>query len=203
MYTKNKLSTFFIKLVTSDTYRSYGKTGVFTTMKGFIVNRHFRAIISLRMCQKSHQQAKIIKLLTFPLARVIHKISTNLACIDLPWETNIGYGFIITHGWGLVITPNATIGNNVTIFHGATIGRRDSVSSDGTIIMGFPTIEDSVWIGPNAIIVGNITIGKGSKIAAGAFVTESCPPYSLILGNPSQIVKINCQPDVPNKFILD
>ena len=139
----------------------------------------------------------------YPLARLIHKITTNQASIDLPWKTNIGYGFTITHDWGLVITPYATIGNNVTVFHGVTIGRRDTTSNDGTLKKGFPTIKDDVWIGPNAIVVGDITIGKGSKIAPGAFITESLPPYSLAIGNPSQIVKRNCRPDVPNKFNLD
>jgi len=203
METRNHNTSHFTSFIKSDTFRCYGKAGLFTTIKGFLVNRHFRAIVTLRMCQKSHKQAKLIRILLFPLARIIHKIATNQASMDLPWETNIGYGFTITHGWGLVITPHATIGNNVTVFHGVTIGRRDSISDDGTIKPGFPTIEDDVWIGPNAIIVGDITIGRGCKIAAGSFITQSMPANSLAVGNPSQIVNEHCRPDVPNKFIID
>ncbi|WP_074773002.1 hypothetical protein [Nitrosospira multiformis] len=59
-------------------------------------------------------------------------------------------------------------------------------------------IEDEVWIGPHAIIVGGVTIGRGSRIAGGAFVTENVPPYSIVSGNPSTIVKANCTPDVMN-----
>ena len=118
--------------------------------------------------------------------------------MDISWKTTIGGGIALTHGWGLVINEEAVIGRNVTIFHGVTLGRRDKISRTGERIIGFPIIQDSVWIGPNAIIVGGITIGEGSRIAGGAFVTENVPPYSIVLGNPSRIVKTNCTPDVMN-----
>lgn len=61
---------------------------------------------------------------------------------------------------------------------------------------GYPVLEDEVWVGPHAIIVGDVTVGRGSRIAGGAFVTESVPPYSVVIGNPAVIVKNNCTPDV-------
>jgi serine O-acetyltransferase len=120
--------------------------------------------------------------------------------MDLPWETQIAAGFAITHGWGLVVAPGARIGRNVTLFHGVTIGRHDRSAAAGARSPGFPTIEDDVWIGPHAIVVGDVVIGKGSRIAGGAFVTESIPAYSLVVGNPGKIVKFNCLPDVPNRL---
>ena len=73
---------------------------------------------------------------------------------------------------------------------------KDSVSKGAVII------EDEVWIGPNAVIVGGVIIGQGSKIAAGAFVTESIPPFSVVVGNPGVIIKTGCIPDVMNKAPL-
>jgi len=118
--------------------------------------------------------------------------------MDLSWRTEIGGGLALPHGWGLVVNAGAKIGNNVSLFHGVTLGRRDKISRDGERLTEYPVLEDEVWVGPHAIIVGGVTIGRGSRIAGGAFVTESIPPYSVVSGNPSVIVKSNCTPDVMN-----
>lgn len=118
--------------------------------------------------------------------------------MDISWRTSIDAGLALTHGWGLVINKEAKIGKNVTLFHGATLGRRDKVLADGSVKIEFPVLEDNVWVGPHAIIVGGVTIGEGSRIAGGAFVTEDIPPHSLVVGNPAKIVKQNCRPDVMN-----
>ena len=125
-----------------------------------------------------------------------------MGSMDFPSSTQVGAGLAITHGWGIVISPSARIGKNVTLFHGVTIGQRDTIQGQGTRITAYPIIEDEVWIGPNAVIVGGVIIGQGSKIAAGAFVTESIPPFSVVVGNPGVIVKTGCIPDVMNKAPL-
>ncbi len=98
----------------------------------------------------------------------------------------------------MVVNVHARFGRNVTLFNGVTIGQRDRVAKDGTRSTEFPIIEDEVWIGPNATIVGGVVIGRGSRIAAGAFVTETIPPYSIVVGNPAKVVRSNCTPDVGN-----
>ncbi|MDY0743852.1 hypothetical protein SNE35_05020 [Paucibacter sp. R3-3] len=118
--------------------------------------------------------------------------------MDLPWSTQIGAGLALTHGWALVVNGGAKIGCNVTLFHGVTLGRRDRISQDGVRVTEYPVIEDQVWIGPHAIVVGGVTIGRGSRIGGGAFVAENVPPYSIVMGNPSAIVKSGCTPDVMN-----
>ena len=130
--------------------------------------------------------------------RIIHRLATHFACVDFSWRTMIGTGIAVTHGWGLVVNSGTRIGNNVTLFHGVTLGRRDFISPDGSRATEYPVIEDEVWIGPHAIIVGGVTIGRGSRIAGGAFVAIGIPPYSVVSGNPSSIVKENCTPDVMN-----
>jgi serine O-acetyltransferase len=103
---------------------------------------------------------------------------------------------MLTHAWGLVVNPNARIGNNVTLFHGVTIGRKDRISVDGGRSSECPDICDDVWIGPHAIIVGGITLGQGCRVAGGAYVTKSVAPYTIVSGNPAVIIKENCLADV-------
>jgi serine O-acetyltransferase len=118
--------------------------------------------------------------------------------MDLTWSTAIGGGFRIAHGWGLVITPNARIGRNVTVFHGVTIGQKDDIAPDGSRTTSYPTIEDEVWIGPHAVIVGGVTVGRGSRIAAQAMVTEDIPPHRIVGGNPLRLLREDAPPDVVN-----
>lgn len=89
----------------------------------------------------------------------------------------------------------------MTLLHGVTLGRLDRLLPDGTRETGYPTLEDQVWVGPHAVIIGGITIGQGSRIGAGAVVTESVPPGSVVVGNPSRVVRSGCQPDVVNPSV--
>jgi serine O-acetyltransferase len=129
--------------------------------------------------------------------RILHHLDQQLAAVDLPWRTRVAPGFRITHGWGLVISPGASIGRNVTVFHGVTIGQKDLVSGEGRVIT-FPTIEDEVWIGAHAVVVGGVTVGCGSRIAPGTVVTGDVEPYSIVGGNPMRVIKTNALPDVIN-----
>jgi serine O-acetyltransferase len=80
-----------------------------------------------------------------------------------------------------------------------TIGQNDELLDDGSRVTRCPVIEDDVWIGPNAIVVGGVTVGAGSRIAGGAFVFKDIPSKCLVIGNPAQIVKTDCEPDVGNR----
>lgn len=179
----------------ADTHRQYGQFSFGCLIKGVTTRRPFRAVVTMRLCQVIATSRGIVRL-TLPFFKVFHHIATHNAGIDLSWQTEIGGGLAITHGWGLVVNQGARIGNNVTLLHGVTLGRRDRISSEGERLTEYPVLEDEVWVGPHAIIVGGVTIGRGSRIAGGAFVTDSVPPYSVVSGNPAIIVKSNCVPDV-------
>ena len=104
----------------------------------------------------------------------------------------------------MVVGYGVTIGNNVTLYQGVTLGRVMRVSKDGSLAEPvWPVIEDDVWIGPNVVIVGDVVIGKGSRIAANTFINKSVAPYSIVTTSPSRVVKENCTPDVANRFVLD
>jgi serine O-acetyltransferase len=181
----------------ADTHRVYGKFTWANFVKGLLTQRTFRVLVTMRVCQVLANSNFLLKML-LPIFMVLHRINTQYAAMDISWRTNVGPGLALTHGWGVVINPEAVIGKNVTLFHGVTLGRRDRISRNGDVNIEYPILEDEVWVGPNAIIVGGVTIGRGSRIAGGAFVVESVPAYSVVVGNPSKIVKSNCIPDVTN-----
>lgn len=190
------------QMLAADVYRLKGRRcGVVEISVEILANRNFRPIYTLRLCQKLAAGGKISRML-LPIAKLLHRITTSFAGMDLPWQVDIGPGFAITHGWGLVISPRAKIGSNVTVFHGVTLGRSDWIAADGVRTPGYPVIENDVWLGPHSVVVGAVTIGEGSRIAAGTVVTANVNPKSLMAGNPASLKKVDCLPDVMNKVDL-
>jgi serine O-acetyltransferase len=102
---------------------------------------------------------------------------------DISPTTNIGDGLLLGHFGGVVISPYAVLGANVNIAQGVTIG----ATSRGAK-MGAPTLEDKVWVGANAVIVGKITIGSEALIAPGAYVNFDVPAKAIVVGNPGKVV---------------
>lgn len=167
-------------------------------LKALARNRGLRALAGVRACQALSTMGGAGRV-ALPVAKVLARMSAHDAGVELSWRTDVGAGVALTHGYGTVINPEARIGDNVTIFHGVTIGQRDRIAADGSRqATGAPVIEDEVWIGPNAVVVGPVRVGRGSRITAGAFVTEDVPPHSLVVGNPAQVVRAGVTPDVDN-----
>jgi len=95
----------------------------------------------------------------------------------------IGDGFFIVHGMGVVIGETAEIGNNVTLYHGVTLGGTSLAHGKR-----HPTIEDNVVIGAGAKVLGAIVVGSNSRIGANAVVVKDVPPDSVVVGIPGQVV---------------
>jgi serine O-acetyltransferase len=186
-----------IEAIKADVIRYRGRYQFRLLFQLLLFDRTFRPVYTLRLCQSvSSLPGVISSLILWPL-RIFHYINQQLAGVDLPWRTRIGPGFRINHGWGTVISPGAVIGKNVTLFHGVTIGQKDHISSEGRVTT-FPTIEDEVWIGAHAVIVGGVTVGCGSRIAPGTIVTGNVEPYTIVGGNPMRVIRNNALPDVVN-----
>lgn len=179
----------------ADTFRQYGRSSVLLTLQAAIRTKSFRVVATARLCQAASGSKGVGKLM-LPACKLLHRCAASMAGVDFPWQTKIGGGFALTHGWGMVMSHGAVIGRNVTLFHGVTLGRRDRISTDGERLTGYPILEDEVWVGPHAIITGGITIGRGSRVAGGAVVNDNIPPYSIVAGNPGKIIKNDCIPDV-------
>lgn len=181
----------------ADMHRRAGPPGRTTLLRLFLTDRAFRPQLTLRLFH--HLRGTRAGRLMHPLLAVAHKGLCQLAAIDLPMKTAIGPGLAIMHGWGLVVTHGAQIGRNVTLFHGVTIGQGDRIAADGTRTTTYPVIEDDVWIGPGAVIVGDVRVGAGSRIMANAIVVADVPPRSMVGAHAGHILRDDCTPDVINR----
>ena len=188
----------FWQLARADLTRLSGHASNAGVLLAALTRRCYRPLFTLRLCQAVAESTTWRWAL--PLCVLLHRAARHFAGMDLPWRTRIGAGARIDHGWALVINAGATIGRNVTLFHGVTLGQRDRIGAQGERSTGYPVIEDEVWIGPHAVIVGGVTIGRGSRIAAGAFITHDIPAHSLVVGNPAQIVQQGIAPDVEHPW---
>src|SRR3972149_1785958 len=117
------------------------------------------------------------------LARVLSHTSRFLTGIEIHPGAKIGKGFFIDHGMGVVIGETSEIGDNVTIYHGVTLG--GTSFSRGK---RHPTIESNVIIGAGAKILGPLTVGSNSKIGANSVVIVDVPPSSTVVGVPGKTV---------------
>lgn len=103
--------------------------------------------------------------------------------VDIGAKAQIGPGFIVRHVGGIAINSGATIGKDVEILQGVTIGYERRGKRQGN-----PQIGNCVWIGSNAAIVGKVRIGNNVLIAPGAFVNFDVPDNSIVIGNPGKVI---------------
>ena len=139
-----------------------------------------------------HKIANFFAIAKFHLvARIISQFSRFLTGIEIHPKANIGKNLFIDHGMGVVIGETSEIGDNVTIYHMATLGGiSPSVNSnEQRNIKRHPTLKDNVVVGSGAQILGPVTVGKNAKIGANAVVTKDVPENSIYAGNPAKLVK--------------
>jgi serine O-acetyltransferase len=115
--------------------------------------------------------------------RVLSHISRFITGVEIHPGATIGKSFFIDHGMGVVIGETSEIGDNVTIYHGVTLG-----GTSFTRGKRHPTIESNVTIGAGAKILGPLTVGLSSKIGANSVVIVDVPPNSTVVGIPGKIV---------------
>lgn len=118
------------------------------------------------------------------IARYLSERAKRKTGIEIHPGASIGKELFIDHGTGVIIGETAIIGNNVTIFHGVTLGGTGKEKGKR-----HPTIEDNVFIGSGAKILGNITIGKNSKIGANAVILKDVKKNTTVVGIPGKVVK--------------
>ena len=159
-------------VIKKDLYRFYGDRG--ETLPYRIFRKpELKFLIALRRAHNSKNPIAHLR-----LYRLSHKTG-----IQIPARTEIGEGFYIGHFGRVIIHPDSVIGKNVNIGTGVTIGQENRGKRIGT-----PHIGDDVWIGTNAVIVGNITIGSDVLIAPLAYVNFDVPDHSIVIGNPARII---------------
>ena len=130
------------------------------------------------------------------LARILAGISNFLTRVDLHPAAVVGKRVFIDHATGIVIGETAIIGNDCLIYQGVTLG---GVSLDKG--KRHPTLEDGVVVGAGAKILGNITIGKGSKIGANSVVVKDVPPAKCVSSN-NRPFEHNKLPDITKELLI-
>ncbi len=160
--------------IKSDLMRYYGKCDISTFLNACFKNRTFRFQCIFRLCHT--------KGLTKRVGRFLWKLNTTKKTIQLPRNTQVGYGLYIGHGGPIVINPTAIIGNNVNLSQFTTIGSNEGAAA---------VIGDNTYIGPNVCIVENVKIGNNVTIGAGSVVTKDIPDNATAVGNYAKVINYN------------
>jgi|TARA_B100001142_G_C14280877_1_gene634871 serine O-acetyltransferase len=124
------------------------------------------------------------------IARIISQFARFLTGIEIHPGAKIGKNLFIDHGMGVVIGETSEIGDNVTIYHNATLGGiSPSINSnEQRNIKRHPTLKDNVVVGSGAQVLGPIVIGKNAKIGSNAVVTKDVPENAVMIGIPAKNV---------------
>lgn len=159
-----------------DLYRYYGEAG-----EPFL-KRVFRPleIKYISLFRKANSCSFLPLKLFYSLRLLVLSKKTQ---IQIPARTSIGEGFYIGHLGRVIVHPDATLGKNVNVGTGVTIGAENRGKRKGA-----PTIGNNCWIGTNAVVVGKIKIGNDVLIAPLTYVNFDVPDHSIVVGNPGKII---------------
>ena len=138
-----------------------------------------------------HQIANFFHLAGFHLiARIISQTTRFFTGIEIHPGAKIGKNLFIDHGMGVVIGETSEIGDNVTIYHNATLGGiSPSINSnEQRHVKRHPTLKDNVVVGSGAQVLGPIEVGKNAKIGSNAVVTKDVPENAVMIGIPARNV---------------
>ncbi len=136
---------------------------------------------------RSHKRANWFYRHNMPfIARYISQRSAHKTGIEIHPAAKIGRRVCIDHGHGIVIGETAEVGNDVMLYQGVTLG-----GTGKDVGKRHPTIESGVMIGAGAKVLGPITVGRNSKVAAGAVVVRDVDPNCTVVGIPGEVVRID------------
>jgi serine O-acetyltransferase len=121
-------------------------------------------------------------------ARFLSQIGRFLTGVDIHPGALLGPRLFIDHATGVVIGETAIVGSDVTLYQGVTLGGTGKGHGKR-----HPTLCDGVFVGNNANVLGNITVGENSRVGAGSVVLADVPPNSTVVGVPAHIVYRNGQ----------
>ena len=167
----------------ADLFRYRGQTGRRASWSAYLREPGFRFTCYLRKTAHYSSRKRSFAFFAYLYNRVLYHHYRFRYGFDISPTTRIGPGLYIGHFGGVVISPHAVLGANVNIAHGVTIGAASRGPRTGA-----PTLEDRVWVGANAVLVGNIVIGHDALIAPGAYVNFDVPPMAVVLGNPGKVI---------------
>ena len=127
------------------------------------------------------------------IARMLSQFSRFLTGIEIHPAAKIGKNLFIDHGMGVVIGESSEIGNDVTLYHGVTLGgiSPSENSDEQRNSKRHPTLLDNVIVGSSAQILGPITVGECARIGANTVVLKDVPANATMVGNPAKNISTN------------
>lgn len=143
----------------------------------FLLYPSINALIVYRIAHKLYNKK------CFFLARLLSQLARFFTGIEIHPGAKIGKGLFIDHGMGVVIGETAEVGDNVTIYHGVTLGGTGKDKGKR-----HPTVKDNVIIGAGAKVLGPITIGNNVKVGANSVVLKDVPDNATAVGMPAKII---------------
>lgn len=154
----------------------------------------FHAVLAHRAAHALHERGY-----TLP-ARAISQVSKFITGVEIHPGAKIGKRLFIDHGCGVVIGETAEIGDDCTIYQGATLGGTGKDTGKR-----HPTLGNNVMVGAGAKVLGPFTVGDNAKIAANAVVLHAVPANSTAVGIPAKVVSVNNKrvPDLDQIHIPD
>ncbi len=132
-----------------------------------------------------HRLAHLMQKQGLPVVpRIVSQVNRFITGIEIHPAAEIGEGFFIDHGAGVVIGETTEVGDNVTIYQGVTLGGTGKETGKR-----HPTLEDNVTIGAGAKVLGSVKVARNAKIGAGSVVIHDVPADSTVVGNPGRPVR--------------
>ena len=157
----------------------YRMTGSGSTNKlSVLINLLFRHNIRFMYLHRKYASHPNL-LVKYLMYRMSRKYGLEISC-----NAKIGPGLYLGHPYNITVAEDVVIGKNVNLHKGCTIGRENRGSRKG-----LPTLGDNVFVGINAVIVGDVNIGSDVVIAPNAFVNFDVPDHSVVIGNPGVVHK--------------
>ncbi len=154
-------------------------------LKCWIINIGIHCVTVLRLGQfayKLFKRNKVIGIFPFVIFYILNFWIKVIHHVDISYKSEIGPGFYASHSQDIWIGA-VKMGSNCTIHHNVTIGM-DPTQNEYKV----PSIGNNVWIGPGAIISGDIKIGDDTVISAGTILSKDIPERCLVAGNPGRII---------------
>lgn len=146
--------------------------------QAFWFNPGVKALLYHRLAHRHYQKGQLFR------AHWLATRARRLTGIEIHPGAKIGRAPMIDHGMGVVIGETAVIGDHVQIFHGVTLGGMSGQPGEKR----HPTLGDHVFIGAEAMVLGNVTLGDHVKVGAGAVVLTDIPAHKTAVGVPAEVV---------------
>ncbi|MRI34550.1 serine O-acetyltransferase [Endozoicomonas sp. OPT23] len=140
------------------------------------------------------------------LGRVVSTFSRFLTGIEIHPGASIGRRFFIDHGMGVVIGETAIIRDDVTLYHGVTLGGTSpnrGKSHPANQGKRHPTLDNGVVVGAGAKVLGPFLVGEGAKIGSNSVVVKEVPPGATVVGIPGRVVQARAEVDPRHQEIAE